>query len=86
MSLYRDFAGRLLDTGKAYRCFCKPDDLKAKRELAERDKRPARYEGTCRKLPAEAARARAEARERFAVRFAVEPGRTTVKDLVRGDV
>ena len=83
---YRDFAHRLLASGRAYRCFCRPEELKARREQAEREKRPTAYEGTCRAISEETALRRAGAGEPFAIRFKVDPGRTAVRDLVRGQV
>jgi glutamyl-tRNA synthetase len=86
IAAYQKFARELLQAGKAYRCFCKPDELKARREQAQRDKQPTRYERTCRDIGEEEASRREETGEPFALRFAVPPGTTRVRDLVRGEV
>jgi glutamyl-tRNA synthetase len=86
LPLYQDFARRLLCSDRAYRCFCSPEELKARRERAQREKRSTSYEGTCRPLSEETARRRAEAAEPFAIRFKVEAGTTVVRDQVRGEV
>lgn len=50
MGLYRDAVQRLLDEGKAYRCYCSRERLDALRERArERGEKP-RYDGHCRHL------------------------------------
>ena len=45
---YRKIADQLIAGKKAYRCFCTREELKARRELAEKEKRTYKYEGTCR--------------------------------------
>jgi glutamyl-tRNA synthetase len=53
LQLYADTAARLLAEGKAYRCYCSPEELEARRELARQQGRPPGYEGTCRHLSEE---------------------------------
>ena len=86
LTLYRDFANGLLSKRQAYRCFCNPDALKAKREQAEREKKSPQYDRTCRVLPDDVSAARAAAGEPFAIRFEVSPGKTRLEDRVRGNV
>ncbi len=69
-------ARRLLDQGRAYRCFCSPEELKRQREHT--------YPRTCRAIPAEESSRRAGSGERFALRFAVPDGRVEWDDLVYG--
>ena len=45
---HREAAERLLAEGKAYRCYCSPDELTAMRERARAEGRPVRYDGTWR--------------------------------------
>ncbi len=47
--LYQQKIMQLLNEGKAYRCYCTPDELDAKRELAMQQGRKPKYDGTCRK-------------------------------------
>ena len=83
--LYREAADRLLAGGHAYRCYCTPEELEAKRALAKAEKRPYRYDRRCRTLTADE-RAAFEAEGRPAVvRVAVPDGATTITDLVRGE-
>jgi len=71
---------KLLDEGKAYKCYCSKDKLDAMREKQRIEGKKAMYDGTCRNLT--------EAKdEPFVVRFkSPEIGETWVKDLVLGDV
>jgi len=71
---------KLLDEGKAYKCYCSKDKLDAMREKQRIEGKKAMYDGTCRNLT--------EAKdEPFVVRFkSPEHGETWVKDLVLGDV
>jgi glutamyl-tRNA synthetase len=46
--IYREHLERLLSEGKAYRCYCPPEELEAKRGKAETEKGEYRYDGTCR--------------------------------------
>ncbi len=46
--LYREYVQRLLAEGKAYRCYCSAAELEARRELAMREGRKPKYDGTCR--------------------------------------
>lgn len=73
--------------GHAYRCYCTPEELDARRKLAMSERRTPGYDGRCRNLTAEEREAfESEGRE-FAVRFAVPPGRTIVfHDVVRGQI
>ncbi|SNB45853.1 glutamate--tRNA ligase [Geobacter sp. DSM 9736] len=79
--VYREFVEKLLAEGKAYRCYCTPEELEAKRELAMKEGRKPKYDGTCRSL-------RAVTPERpFAVRFrAPHDGITAFNDLVKGPI
>jgi glutamyl-tRNA synthetase/nondiscriminating glutamyl-tRNA synthetase len=86
-ALYAEHARRLLDSGRAYYCFCSKAQLDADREAAVAAGRPARYAGTCRHITPAAAAARIAAGERPAVRFRV-PDEHEVRftDAVRGEV
>lgn len=46
--LYREKIGDLLDRGGAYRCWCTKEHLDERRKVHEAEKRPYRYERTCR--------------------------------------
>lgn len=73
--------GRQLEAaGHAYRCFCNPDELQARRAQAEAAHRPWKYDGRCRQLADdERHRWRQEGR-RSALRFRVPDGGSTAFD------
>jgi glutamyl-tRNA synthetase len=48
LDLYRTHADALIAAGKAYRCYCTKEELDARRAVFEKQKRPYKYEGTCR--------------------------------------
>ncbi len=87
LGLYRARAAELEQQGSAYPCFCPPELLREKRERAEAERRPWKYDRTCRQLSVdERARRRGEGRP-SALRFRVpESGQTTFNDLVFGRV
>jgi glutamyl-tRNA synthetase len=83
---YAEAGKRLLGEGKAYRCFCDPEDLKRRRDEAMRRGEPPKYDRACLKLSPEESAARAAKGEPHAIRFRIPDGETTWNDLVRGDV
>jgi glutamyl-tRNA synthetase len=83
---YDAVARQLLDKGRAYRCYCTPEEV-AERRKAKQRRAPPGYDGHCRRLSA-ARRAALEAEGRpSALRFAVPEGRTVeFDDIVRGAI
>ncbi|THA24320.1 glutamate--tRNA ligase [Streptomyces sp. RKND-216] len=86
MDLYRDVAGKLLDAGHAYRCYCTAEELETRRELARAEGRPSGYDGLCRDLPAEQVAEYEEAGRASIVRFRMPDTPITFTDLVRGEL
>ena len=76
-------ANGLLTEGKAYHCYCSPQELEEMRETARKEGRPMRYDGRWRdRDPSEAPKDVAPV-----VRFkAPMGGETTIEDLVQGPV
>ncbi len=87
LPLYAHAARDLIVAGRAYYCFCTPEQLEAERQAALAAGLAPKYSGRCRAIdPAEAA-ARVAAGETAAVRFAVSrSGTIAFDDLVRGTV
>jgi glutamyl-tRNA synthetase len=78
--LYRAWADRLLAEGRAYRCWCTPEELEARRKASAGGR--AGYDRTCRDRTAPPS-----GRTSFVVRFkAPVDGETVVDDLVKGRV
>ena len=84
---YQDAVDKLLASGHAYRDYATPDELKAEREAAEREKRPFTYSRTWMATTA-AQQAKFEAEGRAGVVRLNMPreGTLTIADQVRGDV
>ncbi len=83
---HRELAARLLAEGKAYRCFCPPEQLDAMRREAQAAKRTFRYPRTCLALGPEETAAKLAAGVPYAVRFKLPELPIRFHDLVRGDV
>ncbi|HYL07559.1 MAG TPA: glutamate--tRNA ligase, partial [Candidatus Udaeobacter sp.] len=79
LDLYRKEAARLIGDGKAYRCYCTPEELEAERRQAQAEKRPYRYSRRCLNHPP-------QGRDVFAVRFKVPGGEIRFTDMVRGEM
>jgi glutamyl-tRNA synthetase len=81
MSFYQEAAEKLLREGRAYRCYCTPDELEKKREAALKAGIKPKYDRTCldrKSLPAG---------KPSAIRFlSPDTGKTVVEDLIQGRV
>lgn len=87
LDIYKKYADKLLEEGKAYYCFCSAADLEAQREKQRAAKQPFRYARICRDLSAEEVQARIAAGEPYSVRVKIPvEGTITVHDLIHGDV
>lgn len=84
---YREVLESLLENGKAYYCFMKPEELDAIRAQQEKDGLPTRYLGTFRDYPLAEAKSRVAAGERAVIRLRLPEDREIKwNDLVRGEV
>ena len=89
LDLYKQTAERLLAEGKAYPCFCTPEQLAADREAAAARKDPFQgYQRRCRDLSPEEAQARIDAGEPYVLRIKVpeDRGNVVINDAVHGKV
>jgi glutamyl-tRNA synthetase len=80
-ALYEEAAGKLLESGSAYRCTCTPGEVEKMRERARAAGLPPKYDGTCRD------RYDSDPDAPFCLRLRVpEDGATVVEDLLAGPV
>ena len=79
LDMYKQSAAKLLAEGKAYRCYCTPEELDAERKLAQAEKRPYKYSRRCLNNPP-------HGRVEFTVRFEVPRGEVKFTDLIRGEM
>ncbi len=78
--LYRNYVQKLLDSGKAYKCYCTAEELEKKRDQAMQEGRKPKYDGTCRE--------RADQPDApYVVRFrAPQAGEVAFDDLIKGRI
>jgi glutamyl-tRNA synthetase len=80
-SIYKDYADKLLREGKAYYCYCSPEELEKTRQEALTQGKTPKYDGRC-KLLKEPVSGRTPA-----IRFLMpQEGETVVDDLMKGRV
>ena len=80
-NIYKDYADKLLREGKAYYCYCSPEELEKRRQEALAQGKTLKYDGRC-KLLKEPIQDRVPA-----IRFLMpQEGETVVNDLIRGMV
>jgi glutamyl-tRNA synthetase len=81
LPIYREHVERLLREGKAYPCYCSPEELEEKRQRALQEKRKPKYDGHCRNLKAPVPG------RTPAIRFqAPQHGVTVLRDLIKGTI
>ncbi len=87
LGIYEEYYRELLDSGRAYPCYCSPEELGERRQAMRALGLPPRYDNRCRDLT-EARRSEFEAQgRRPALRLRIkDAGTTVVHDLIRGDV
>ncbi|ARF17313.1 glutamate--tRNA ligase [Sporosarcina sp. P3] len=88
LDLYKKYADEMLENGHAYKCFCTPEELEAKRDAQKEAGIAApMYDGTCRHLTAEQVAENEAAGKSYNIRMRVPENTTyTIDDLVRGEV
>ncbi|MEJ2136326.1 MAG: glutamate--tRNA ligase [Desulfofustis sp.] len=85
---HRRAADKLLQEGKAYRCFCTREELEKKREAALAAKQNVGYDGTCRHLSEDQVEEKLQAGLDSVLRFKVpeRPGKIGYHDEVLGRI
>ena len=84
--IYGELTDKLLDEGKAYRCFCTSEMLEADHEKAVAEQGPQGYSGRCRSLTQMEINKNLEAGKPFAVRLRIGEAPLRFHDIVRGAV
>jgi glutamyl-tRNA synthetase len=83
---HRAMAARLVAQGRAYYCYCRQEDLKAKRDAAEAAGGAWRYDRTCLALTKEAIAALEQDQVPRVVRVRVPDGTMRFDDLIHGPI
>lgn len=80
MDLYKSYIDKLLSEGKAYKCFCTPEELEERRKAMLAAGQKPKYDGRCRQVDQ-------SQNKKHCVRFLTAPhGTTTFQDLIKGEV
>jgi glutamyl-tRNA synthetase len=83
---HRAMATRLVASGDAYYCYCTQDELKAKREAAEKAGGAWHYDRTCCRLSPDDVAAREREMQPRTIRIRVPEGTLRFNDLVHGPI
>ncbi|MEO1941960.1 MAG: glutamate--tRNA ligase, partial [Campylobacterales bacterium] len=83
---HQQLAEKLLKDGKAYPCFCTPEEIREERERARIEGRPYRYSGRCRHLTSREVKRRLERGDKFTIRLKKPEKPIKFRDLIKGDL
>jgi len=84
--LYKEAITKLLETEKAYPCFCSKEKIAEERKQAESSGGAYYYSGTCRNLSQEIIKKRIENGDSYSVRIRVPKGYTEFDDQIYGKI
>ena len=85
--IYKKYALKLVEMGKAYYCFCTEDELEEMRKKAEMRKKPFHYDGRCSRLSKEKIKENLANNVPYVIRQKMpKTGVTEVDDIVYGKV
>ena len=79
--IYRSYVERLLREGKAYHCYCTPEELEQRRQQALAEGKTPKYDGRCRNLAGPLPGRTATVRFRMP-----EEGTTVLHDMIKGPI
>ena len=85
-AVYADVAARLLEAGRAYRCYCATEELEARNAQARSESRAPGYDGHCRSLTEEQEAAYVAEGRAPVLRLRMPDTAITFTDLVRGEI
>lgn len=86
MDLYATHTAQLLAEGKAYRCFCTPEELEEERQQAIAEGRPQVYGGRCRVMSKFDIKENLLRGKIYSIRLRIPDRPIRFHDLVRGDM
>jgi nondiscriminating glutamyl-tRNA synthetase len=86
MDIYSTHTAQLLADGKAYRCFCTPEELEDERQLAVAEGRPQVYSGRCRVMNKFDIKENLLRGKTYSIRLQIPDRPIRFHDAVRGDL
>ncbi|CDS41260.1 glutamyl tRNA synthetase [Echinococcus multilocularis] len=84
--IYRKYADHLLQTGRAYRCFCSHERLEILKNEQRRSGEKVRYDNRCRHLSNREIELNLSQNLPYVLRFKMLPSGTVFRDLVFGEI
>jgi len=87
LDIYKNYAQKLVDKGKAYYCFCSQERLVQVRDEMRANKQPPKYDRHCLNLSAAEIKSRIQNQESYVIRLKVPDNQdVTFTDLIRGKI
>jgi nondiscriminating glutamyl-tRNA synthetase len=86
LDLYRAKASQLVQSHRAFYCFCSEAELEKQTERAKLAGIPWKYPGTCQSLPDEEVQQRMDRGDASVIRLKVREGQIRFRDVVHGDM
>ncbi len=87
LKIYREYAEKLLKEGKAYRCFCTPEEIEERRrEAEEQGIKSWKYDRKCLNLSKDQINKLLKEGKPFVIRFKVPEGKTEFEDKIHKKV
>jgi len=87
MGIYRKYADQLIREGKAYHCYCTPQELEKMKKKAQLEKKSLKYDGRCRRLTKSQIEEFKKEGRKPVVRFKMpQEGKTVFEDLIHKTV
>lgn len=87
LGIYQEFAQKLINSGFAYYCYCTAEELAEKRQKALKEKRPPKYDGTCRNLTEQQIALKKSLGIKPVLRFKMpSEGKVEFFDIIRGNL
>ena len=86
IEIYKEYLSQLLEEGKAYYCFCTPEELEAQREDMIARGMPPKYSGKCRDLPENTVKEYLAQGKPSVIRLKMPKKVIKFNDIIRGEV
>jgi len=86
LDLYRRYAGELVASGHAYRCYCTEEELEAERTAQAKAGEPPKYSGRCRNLTDQERAEKARTVPNPVIRLRAPDQALTFVDMIRGAI
>ncbi|MEW5802411.1 MAG: glutamate--tRNA ligase [bacterium] len=86
LGIYQSYAQKLMEVGRAYHCYCTPEELETSRQKMLALGQTPRYDGRCLHLSSEQKKELEKEGRQPSVRFRTLGDPVLVNDLIRGEV